>query len=81
MNNQHQQEFTHTEELRLQHVLTAIAENERERKEQIRAHDTLIRDLKKQRLDSVSPREKDRLTAEIRRLSNFDPAKYKLAHI
>jgi DNA helicase IV len=79
MSNQ-QQEFIRSEEQRLQNVLTAIADNEKERREKIRAHDAMIRDLEKQRLNSVNPREKDKLTAEIRRLGNFDPAKYKLVH-
>lgn len=80
MSNQYQEEFIHTEEQRLKYVLAAITENEKERKEKIREHDDVVRNLEKQRLDSVNPREKDKLTSEIRRLSYFDPAKYKLTH-
>ena len=80
MRSQQQEEFIHTEEQRLHSVQAAIAGNEKERKEQIRAHDAVVRELERQRYASVNPREKDKLTAEIRRLSSFDPAKYKLAH-
>ncbi len=80
MSNQHQKEFIHREEERLQDVLTAIKENEKDRTEKIRAHDAMIRSLERQRYESVNPREKDKLTSEIRRLSAYDPAKYKLAH-
>jgi len=78
--NQQQQEFIRAEEQRLHEVLTAITENEKDRSEKILAHDRMIRDLERQRYESVNPREKDKLTSEIRRLSAYDPARYKLAH-
>lgn len=75
-----QEEFIKAEEQRLIDVLDAIEGNEKERKQAIREHDAVVRDLERQRLASVNPREIDKYTAEIRRLSYFDPAKYKLSH-
>jgi DNA helicase IV len=80
MKTQDSKAFLVEEEKRLQDVLNAIAENDKDRADKIRKHDAVIRDLEKQRLDSVNPREKDWITAQIRKLSAFDPAKYKLAH-
>lgn len=80
MSSLHQEEFITTEEQRLSHIQDVIAENEKERKQAIREHDAVVRELERQRYDSVNPREIDKLTAEIRRLSHFDPAKYKLVH-
>lgn len=75
-----QEQFIKTEEQRLSDVLSVIAENENERRQAIRQHDDHVRDLERQRYASANPREIDKLTAEIRRLSYYDPAKYKLAH-
>lgn len=80
MSSLQQEEFIKIEEQRLNHVLEAIAGNELERRQAIREHDAVVRDLERQRLDTVDPREIDKFTSEIRRLSYFDPAKYKLAH-
>lgn len=75
-----QQEFIRSEEQRLQDVQSAIVINEQDRKDRIRDHDAVVRELEKQRYASANPREIDKCTAEIRRLSSFDPAKYKRAH-
>ena len=80
MSSLQQEEFIKTEEQRLNNVLEAIEGNEKERRQAIREHDAVVRDLERQRLASVNPREIDKYTAEIRRLSYFDPAKYKLSH-
>lgn len=80
MGPQQKSEFIELEEQRLVDVHAAISANEAERKQAIRSHDEVVRELERQRYDSVNPREIDKLTAEIRRLSYHDPAKYKLAH-
>lgn len=80
METQDSKAFLIVEEKRLQNVLVTIAENDKDRADKIRKHDAVIRNLEKQRLESVNPREKDGITAQIRKLSAFDPAKYKLAH-
>lgn len=70
------QTFTLQEEQRLSEVCNAVDSFQADRKKQLTDHDRKIRDLEVERLESVDPREKDRLTAEIRRLSQYDPAKY-----
>ncbi|MDH3454655.1 MAG: ATP-binding domain-containing protein [Desulfuromonadales bacterium] len=64
------------EEQRLADTCQAADRYSRERKEQLRGHDQKIRALKAERLNSNSPREIDKLTFEIQRLSQYDPAKY-----
>ncbi len=64
------------EEQRLCEICQAADRYSRERKEKLRDHDRKIRTLKTERLNANNPREKDRLTLEIRRLSQYDPAKY-----
>ena len=69
-------DFIHKEEQRLVEICAAADRYSRERKEQLRAHDQKIRALKAERLNSINPREIDKLTFEIERLSQYDPAKY-----
>jgi DNA helicase IV len=71
-----QNSFVQQEEQRLADICNVVDQNVVERKKKLAAHDSQIRQYEKERLASVNPREKDRLTVEIRRLSQFDPAKY-----
>ncbi len=64
------------EEQRLADVCQVADRYSLERKEKLRGHDRKIRDLETERLNARDPREKDRLTLEIHRLSQYDPAKY-----
>ncbi len=64
------------EERRLSEICQAADRYSLQRKEKLRDHDLKIRELKTERLNANNPREKDRLTLEIRRLSQYDPAKY-----
>jgi ATP-dependent DNA helicase UvrD/PcrA len=64
------------EEQRLAEICQAADRYSLQRTEKLRGHDREIRDLKSERLNTNDPREKDRLTLEIRRLSQYDPAKY-----
>lgn len=80
MSSVQDKEFIDAEEGRLTRVLEAIAGNEEDRRRAIREHDAVVRNLERQRYESVNPREMDKLTAEIRRLSYYDPAKYKPTH-
>ena len=64
------------EEQRLNETCTAADAYNRERKEKLRAHKQKLRDLEHERLASNNPREIDKLTEEIERLSQYDPSKY-----
>ncbi len=64
------------EELRLTEICQAADRYNLERKEQLAGHDRKIRALEVERLASENPREKDKLTFEIARLSQYDPYKY-----
>jgi len=68
--------FTLQEEQRLSEVCISVDRYRLDRKAKLREHDSKIKAYEVERLESVDPREKDRLTAEIRRLSQYDPAKY-----
>ncbi len=70
--------FTLQEEGRLSEVCKAVDSFQGDRKTQLIEHDRKIKDLEVERLESVDPREKDRLTGEIQRLWQYDPAKYLL---
>ena len=69
-------DFIAEEEQRLADICQAAERYSRERKEQLRGHDQKIRALKSERLSSNNPREIDKLTFEIERLSQYDPARY-----
>ncbi len=64
------------EEQRLVEICAAAEHYNRDRVEQIRGHGQKIRVLKAERLHSNNPREIDKLTFEIARLSQYNPAKY-----
>ena len=65
-----------TEEQRLVEICQAVDRYNRERKEQISGHDRKIMALEAERFSTHIPRDKDRLTREIERLSQYDPYKY-----
>lgn len=68
--------FISEEEQRLSEICNSADLYNRERKEKLRSHDQKIRALKSERLNSNNPREIDKLTFELERLSQYDPAKY-----
>ena len=69
-------EFIAQEESILKSVCESVAQYGHDRKEKLVVHDVTIDELKKQRLDAVDYREKERLTSELKRISQFDPIKY-----
>ena len=68
--------FISAEERRLVDICKAADSYNIERKERLRGHDQKIRVLKAERLNSNNPREIDKLTFEIERLSQYNPARY-----
>lgn len=68
--------FPTQEEQRLSDVCLSVDRYLADRKAKLAEHDRKIKEYEAERLESVDPREKDRLTLEIRRLSQYDPAKY-----
>lgn len=64
------------EEQRLSDVCQSVDRYLADRTAELAAHDQKIKEFEVERLESVDPREKDRLTLEIRRLSQYDPAKF-----
>lgn len=68
--------FILQEEQRLSDACISVDLYQDGRKTKLAEHDRKIRAFEVERLDSVDPREKDRLTREIRQLSQHDPAKY-----
>lgn len=64
------------EEQRLSEVCLSVDRYLTDRKAKLSDHDRQIKSYEADRLESVDPREKDRLTLEIRRLAQYDPAKY-----
>jgi DNA helicase IV len=68
--------FVFEEEQRLPDICQAVDRYCLDRKAKLVEHDRKIKALGVERLESVDPREKDRLTREIQRLSQYDPAKY-----
>ena len=69
-------DFIAQEEALLKTVCTSVDQYGKERKEKLAVHDVTIDDLKKQRIDAVDYRDKERLTSELKRISQFDPIKY-----
>ena len=69
-------EYIAAEEERLVAICAAADGYSRERQEQLQGHDQKMRALERERLNSNDPREKDRLTREMQRLSQYDPYKY-----
>jgi ATP-dependent DNA helicase UvrD/PcrA len=70
------EDFIREEEQRLVEVCACADRYQSDRKSRLKEHDRKIACLKAERLESVDPREKDRLTSEICRLSQHDPARY-----
>jgi DNA helicase IV len=68
--------FTRREEQRLLEACRSVDRYLTDRKTKLARHDQTIKAFEVERLESVDSREKDRLTREIRRLSQYDPAKY-----
>ncbi|APG27064.1 helicase [Syntrophotalea acetylenivorans] len=68
--------FINQEEQRLSDVCGSVDRYNGERRGKLAEHDRKIKGYEVERLESVDPREKDRLTKEIHRLSQYDPAKY-----
>ena len=64
------------EQQRLADIYTAIEETARRNRARIADHDAHTAELKKERLESVSWREKNSLTEKLVEHSHFDPAKY-----
>jgi DNA helicase IV len=69
-------DYIAAEEQRLVDICQAADRYNRERKGKLQGHDQKMRHLKTERLNSNNPREKDNLTFEMLRLSQFDPYKY-----
>jgi DNA helicase IV len=65
-----------TEEQRLVEICEAADRYCRERREQLHTHQQKIRALETERINSNTPREIDKLTFEIQRLSQYNPAMY-----
>lgn len=61
---------------RFENVKKVIVSYSRDRKEQLSIQDNKIKELEKERLESVSWREKNDLTAKMMEQSAFDPRKY-----
>lgn len=64
------------EEERLRQTCNLVDHYVADRKHQLAAHDAKMKALSTERLEARDPREKDRLTEEIGRLAQHDPAKY-----
>lgn len=64
------------EEQRLVDICCEADRYSKDRVEQLRAHQQKIRALESERIHSNNPREIDKLTFEIQRLSQYNPAKY-----
>lgn len=64
------------EQQRLSEVLTSIEETARQNKAKIANHDAYTAELEKERLESVSWREKNALAFKLIENDKFDPAKY-----
>lgn len=69
-------EIVEQEEQRLADVCESVDSYLADRKGKLAEHDAKIKAFEVERLESQCPREKDRLTREIRNLSQYDPAKY-----
>jgi DNA helicase IV len=64
------------EEQRLVEICAAVDQYGLERREQLRAHQQKVRELERERIHSNNPREIDKITFEIQRLSQYNPSKY-----
>ncbi|MBT1073396.1 UvrD-helicase domain-containing protein [Pelotalea chapellei] len=64
------------EQQRLSDILTSIEETARQNRAKIASHDAYMVELGKERLESVSWREKNSLTEKLIENDKFDPAKY-----
>ncbi len=64
------------EQQRLSDVLSAIEETARQNRMKIASHDAYTAELEKERLESVSWREKNSLTEKLIENDKFDPARY-----
>jgi DNA helicase IV len=69
-------DYISAEEQRLADICQAADRYNHDRKEKLRGHDQKIRVLKADRINAYDPREIDRLTTEIERLSLYDPYRY-----
>ena len=76
MNENPQFDIVLKEQQRLSDVLTAIEETARQNRAKIAQHDAHTAELEKERLDSVSWREKNSLTEKLIENDKFDPARY-----
>ena len=76
MNEEPQFDIVLQEQQRLSDILTSIEETARQNRAKIANHDAYTAELEKERLDSVSWREKNSLTEKLIENDKFDPAKY-----
>ena len=76
MNQEPQFDIVLQEQQRLTDILTSIEETARQNRAKIANHDAYTAELEKERLDSVSWREKNSLTEKLIENDKFDPAKY-----
>ncbi|NVO00472.1 MAG: ATP-binding domain-containing protein [Geobacteraceae bacterium] len=76
MNNNSQFDIVVQEQQRLQEILGSIEETARQNKLKIANHDAYTAELEKERLESVSWREKNSLTFKLVENDKFDPARY-----
>lgn len=76
MNEKPEFDIVLKEQQRLSAVLASIEETARQNRAKIANHDAFTVELEKQRLDSVSWREKNSLTEKLIENDKFDPARY-----
>jgi DNA helicase II / ATP-dependent DNA helicase PcrA len=76
MSEQPQFDIVLQEQQRLSEVLTSIEETARQNRAKIANHNACMAELEKERLESVSWREKNSLTEKLIENDKFDPAKY-----
>lgn len=76
MSENTQFDMVQQEQRRLSDVLTSIEETARQNRAKIATHNSYAAKLKKERLDSVSWREKNSLTEKLIENDKFDPARY-----
>jgi DNA helicase II / ATP-dependent DNA helicase PcrA len=76
MSEQPQFDIVLQEQQRLSELLTSIEETARQNRAKIANHETYMAELKKERLDSVSWREKNSLTEKLMENDAFDPSRY-----
>ncbi len=76
MSEQHQFDIVQQEQQRLSDVLSSIEETARQNRAKISRHNAYTAELEKERLESVSWREKNSLTEKLIENDTFDPARY-----